>query len=70
MRFYHKAIIRVLFPAFSSLAIGSNTFCSDEVADVCIVGGGVVGLSVARQCATKFNSKVILIEKEDAVSAG
>lgn len=40
----------------------------DDVYDVGIVGGGIVGLSVARECAVRGYS-VVLLEREDVVSA-
>lgn len=38
--------------------------------DIVIIGGGVVGLSVARSCAVQTNASVLLIEKENAVASG
>jgi glycerol-3-phosphate dehydrogenase len=39
------------------------------VNDVLVIGGGVVGLAVARQCAV-MGASVLLVEKEDALAAG
>lgn len=39
------------------------------IADVIVIGGGVVGLAVARECAVR-GASVILVEKEDALAAG
>ncbi len=38
--------------------------------DIIVIGGGVVGLAVARECADKYNATVLIIEKEDAIAAG
>ncbi|GBG33495.1 NADFAD-dependent dehydrogenase, putative [Hondaea fermentalgiana] len=40
-----------------------------KVFDVAVVGGGVVGLAVARECAARGKT-VALLEKEDAFAAG
>lgn len=41
-----------------------------EVFDVAVIGGGVVGLAVARACAVQTFAKTIVIEGEDVVGAG
>lgn len=39
--------------------------------DVCIVGGGVVGLAIAMTlAATRKELRIVLLEKEDSVAAG
>ena len=35
--------------------------------DVAVVGGGIVGLSVARECAVR-GATVVLFEREDAIA--
>jgi glycerol-3-phosphate dehydrogenase len=35
-----------------------------------VIGGGVVGLSVARSCAIQTKASILLIEKEDTVASG
>ena len=40
-----------------------------NIYDVAVIGGGVVGLAVARACSVR-GKKVILLEKEDAFAAG
>jgi glycerol-3-phosphate dehydrogenase len=42
----------------------------ETVFDVAIIGGGVVGLAVARACAVQTSAKTIIIESEDTVGAG
>ena len=37
--------------------------------DVAVIGGGVVGLAVARECAVR-GASVVLLEREDALAAG
>ena len=57
------ATSRRALSALSSAARGTQIY------DACIVGGGVVGLAVAREMATRGHS-VILVEKEQSVGAG
>jgi glycerol-3-phosphate dehydrogenase len=38
--------------------------------DLVVIGGGVVGLSVARSCAIQTNASILLIEKGDVVTSG
>ena len=40
-----------------------------EPFDVAVIGGGVVGLAVARACAIQTGAKVVIIEREDVVGA-
>jgi glycerol-3-phosphate dehydrogenase len=42
----------------------------DKVYDVAVIGAGVVGLAVARECAATHGASVIVLEKEDSVGAG
>lgn len=56
-------ILRRTLPA-KSPEEPQNIFC-----DVAVIGGGVVGLSVARFCAVQ-GASVVLLEKEDTVAAG
>jgi NADPH-dependent 2,4-dienoyl-CoA reductase/sulfur reductase-like enzyme len=38
--------------------------------DVAVIGGGIIGLSVARECASRYKCSVVLLEKEDTIGAG
>ena len=40
---------------------------AEELHDVAIIGGGIVGLAVSRELAIRGN-RVLLIEREDAVA--
>ena len=53
-------------PITSSQAIHKD----NKVYDIAVIGAGVVGLAVARECAVTHNASVIIIEKEDSVAAG
>jgi glycerol-3-phosphate dehydrogenase len=68
-----KVVKALTIPCFTLFDFCSHVDCSQPspspIYDVAVVGGGVVGLAVARACATT-KSSVILIEKEDSVGAG
>ena len=73
MRKSSFAIARKCLPAIGCFVMGCNfkiANCSEDTLDICVIGGGVVGLAVARECAVKHKARVLLIEKEDTVSAG
>lgn len=42
----------------------------NKLYDIAVIGGGVVGLSVARSCKIQTDLSVILIEKENMINAG
>jgi glycerol-3-phosphate dehydrogenase len=54
-------------PARSASLAGNPA--AGRVFDVAVIGGGVVGLAVARECAMRGHS-VVLLEQEDAPAAG
>ena len=63
------ALVVHIYPSFLSFASSSPSRSSHATHDVGVIGGGVVGLAVARELAAK-GKKVLLIEKEDSVAAG
>ena len=61
----------VLWNNSISLADAKDPPLKDQgVYDVCVIGGGIVGLAVARECAVRHKASVILIEKEYALASG
>lgn len=70
---FRKSVITTLVCGTSSFYV--NYSCADaspsnDVYDIAVIGGGVVGLAVARACAVQTSAKTIVIEREDVVGAG